>query len=641
MVTVDPGVAVPDPTIRQKYITERNKRLRPDGTAQFTPLASTPRLSHLATDPWAPHAALNATPPALRHGDTIKFLILGAGFGGLLFAARLIRAGFPAAAIRFVDDAAGFGGTWYWNRYPGLMCDVESYVYMPLLEETGYAPRSKYARGAELREHAERIAEVWGLADKALWRARCRDAVWDEGAGRWAVRVVEGRGPGEAEREVVVSAQYVFAAGGTLNAPQVPRLEGLSAFRGSCFHTSRWDYGVTGGSPEEWELEGLRDKRVGIIGTGATAVQVVPQLAKWAKELYVFQRTPASVDVRGQRPTDPEEWATKIAVGKGWQRARSENFNSYLMGAPKGEDLVNDAWCRMPSYSGIIGAPGNGIVTPDKIPEHLARLHELDLERAERVRARVDEIVKDKETAKKLHFYYPSWCKRPCFHDEYLPAFNQPNVTLVDTDGKGVESLTANGIVANGTEYPVDVLVLSTGYVSPAAGSGSPASRAGMKVIGRNGLSMDDKWAQQGAATLHGVATHDFPNFFFPGPSQAGVTANFTFALDTLASHVAAVLAEAERRVDQPEKMTVEVTKEAEEAWSMEIMMRAGWFATVSGCTPSYINSEGEKDRPTTMEEKMKGARGAPWGEGISSFVDVLKSWQEDGGLKGFEISAA
>jgi cation diffusion facilitator CzcD-associated flavoprotein CzcO len=550
---------------------------------------------------------------------------------------HLIEAGFNAADIRLVDVAGGFGGTWYWNRYPGLMCDVESYIYMPLLEETGYMPKFKYAYGTELREHADRIAEKWGLTDKALFRTLCHDAVWDDAAKRWAVQFTESRGPTEPKREIELKAQYLFVASGTLNAPQIPRLPGFDRFKGQHFHTSRWDYDITGGSQGDWTLENLKDKSVGIIGTGATAVQVIPQLAKWAKYLYVFQRTPSSVDVRGQCPTDPDEWNNKIAHTKGWQLARSESFNSYLTNAPIGEDLVNDGWCRMHSYCGLIGT--RGIVTPDKIPEHIAKLHAYDLERAERIRARTNEVVKDTETAEKLKHWYPAWCKRPTFHDDYLLAFNQPNVTLVDTDGKGVEALTEDAVVVNGTACPIDVLVLSTGYaVSIENDSGSPTQRAGIKVVGRNGLSMDDKWIQQGASSLHGVATHDFPNFFFPGPTtQAGVTVNFTYTLSLFASHVAKIVADAERRVDQSDKLTVEVTKAAEEAWTGEVLMRAGSFSTMSGCTPGYMNREGARNK-ADMQEQMKAARAAPWGEDVVSFTEVVRAWEAEGGLKGLDI---
>ncbi|KAJ7205318.1 pyridine nucleotide-disulfide oxidoreductase-like protein [Mycena rebaudengoi] len=641
MATVAPGVSIPDPAVQQKYLEERNKRLRPDGVGQFLKLVDSTQFKHLQEDPWVDHAAMNAQSPPISDGDDWKFVILGAGYGGLLFAVRLIEAGFKAADIRLVDDAGGFGGTWYWNRYPGLMCDIESYIYMPLLEETGYMPRFKYAYGPELREQAQRIAEKWELTDKTLFRTRYHDAEWDDEVKRWRLKVTENRGPMEPRKEIHFKAQYVYASPGPLLTPQIPRLPGFDKFKGQYFHTSRWDYDITGGSDTEWTLDKLRDKRVGIIGTGATAVQAVPHLATWAKHLYVFQRTPSSVDVRDQRPTDLEEWKTKIASTKGWQRARAENFSACLLEEPVDENLVDDGWTRMPAYCGVIGTRRNGIITVEKIPEHVARLQASDIARAERVRARTKEVVEDPETAEKLKAWYPVWCKRPTFHDDYLSTFNQPNVTLVDTDGKGVEALTQEEVVVNGTVYPVDVLVLSTGFFLPG-GARSPAHRAGMNVVGRNGLSMDDKWLQDGAATLHGVATHNFPNFFFPGPSQTGFAPNFTFTLDLLASHITATLWEAEHRVDRSDRLTVEVTKAAEDAWSMKTMMRAGWFAIFSGCTPGYFNGQGERDRVVDLnpEEQMKGARGAPWGEGMFSFVEELAAWRSEGSLKGFQIQA-
>lgn len=648
--TVAPAVATPDLTVQQKYIEERDKRRRPEGPTQFVRLSESERFKHLDDDPWVDHAALNAQEPILRNGDDVKFLVLGAGFGGLLFAVRLVQAGFSASDIRLVDDAGGFGGTWYWNRYPGLMCDTESYIYMPLLEETGYMPRHKYAHGSELREQAERIASTWDLTDKALFRTRYSTAQWDDDAKRWVVKLTEHRGPIRAgdKRELEVHAQFVFAASGTLNAPHIPRLPGLDEFTGRYFHTSRWDYSVTGGSPTDWNLTALADKRVGIIGTGATAVQVVPQLARAAKQLYVFQRTPSSVDERGQRPTDEVEWRTKIAAEKGWQRTRSKNFDAWVTGDPERpkENLVNDAWVQIPTYAAVIGGPAiigsseRGIVTPDKIPEHLAALHAADLERTGRVRTRVEALVKDKAVADKLKPWYPTWCKRPTYHDDFYPAFNRPTVELVDTDGRGVDRVTAMGVVVNGTEYPVDVLVLSTGYVSPAAGTGSLASRACAEVRGRGGRSLDDKWVEDGAGTLHGVSTNGFPNFFFPGLNQAGVTANFTFILDTLATHASRVLQEAVKRAGGwSDKLTVEVTKEAEEEWSLQILTRAGWFAAMAGCTPSYLNNEGERDRPVDQQERMKSARGAAWGEGMGSFGQVLDRWWVEGEFAGFEVT--
>ncbi|KAF7364882.1 Phenylacetone monooxygenase [Mycena venus] len=533
------------PSRKARYIEERNKRLRPEGLSQFLKLADFTQFKYLEEDPWVDHAAYNARAPALNDGDDIKFLVLGAGYGGLLFAVHLIEAGFNAADIRIVDVAGGFG---------------ELHLHAPLLEETGHMPQFRYAYGPELREHAKKIAEKWGLTDKALFRTHCHTARWDDAAKRWI---------------------YVFEASGTLNAPQIPRLPGFDSFKGQHFHTSRWNYEITGGTDVDWTLDKLKDKR----------------LAKWVKHLCVFQRPPSSVDERGQRPPDPAEWTNKIASTKGWQLARSQNFNSCLINEPIGEDLVDDGWCRTRSYCAVTGAPG--IVVPEKIPEYIARLHAYDVERAEKIQARTSEIVKDPVTADKLKHWYPAWCKRLTFHDDYLPAFNLP---------MGVEALTDEAVVVDGKPYPIDVLVLSTGFaLAVEDDSGTPGQRAGMKVFGREGLDMDDKWTREGMGTLHGVASHDFPNLFFPGPLETGVTANFTFTLSILASHVANILAEAERRAGQSNKFTVEVMKAAEEEWGGEVLKRAAWFG---GCAA------------------MKAARGAPWGEGIVSFTEVLKAWK-------------
>ncbi|KAJ7110157.1 pyridine nucleotide-disulfide oxidoreductase-like protein [Mycena epipterygia] len=635
-VSDEPAASV-IPDIHQKYAEERAKRL--ETPRDYVELGRSDAFHYMQEDLWVDHSALNSQTPPVKDGDAVKFLVLGAGYAGLLFAVRLVQAGFRAEDIRIVDAAGGFGGTWYWNRYPGLMCDTESYIYMPLLEETGHMPKHKYAYGPELRQHADTIAKKWELEDKALFRTEVKRLEWDDAAKQWVVSLTENRGPGETKKDLGIRAQFVFLASGVLNYPQIPKLPGIEKFKGHHFHTSRWDYAYTGGSPEEPTLVNLKDKKVGIIGTGATAIQAVPQLAKWAKELYVFQRTPSAVDARGQRATNPEEWNGKIACKKGWQRERMENFNSWVSNAPEGENLVGDGFANMPSYSALIGGPKYGIIVPEKVAEHVANMHALDAPRSNRVRARVDEIVKDKETAEKLKAWYPGWCKRPTFHDDYLPAFNQPNVKVVDTGGKGVERLTETGVVANGQEYPVDLLVLGTGYRGPGTGSGSPAHRANITVIGRDGKNIDDKWLS-GVATLHGVMTHDFPNLFFPGLTQTGASANYTFVVDVHSRHVAHILREVVQRAEAEgfERYGVEPSVEAEEEWTMQIVYRAAALAAVVGCTPGYINSEGEVDKPKDHTQMMKAARGGIWGEGVAAYTKVIEAWRDQGGLVGVEI---
>ncbi|ESK96420.1 flavin-binding monooxygenase-like family protein [Moniliophthora roreri MCA 2997] len=621
--------------IQQKYEEERSKRLRPEGTHQFVELRDSDKYRHLGEDIWVDHTALNAQKSPLEDGASIKALVLGAGYGGLFFAVRLIQAGFSPNDIRLVDSAGGFGGTWYWNRYPGLMCDVESYCYMPLLEETGYMPKHKYAYGPELLQHANRIAEKWDLKDKALFHSEVKTLDWDESGKSWVVKIEEYRRPNEEKKGLTVRAQFIFLAFGVLNFPHIPKIPSMEQFKGHMFHTSRWDYAYTGGSPDDWTMSNLKEKRVGIIGTGATAVQVVPQLAEWVKELYVLQRTPSSVDVRGQRETDPLVWKNEIAAKKGWQRERQLNLASYSSNTPNGPNMVNDGWTTSPAYSAIIGGTKYGVITPDKIPEFVGNMFALDMERAHRIRTRVDEVVKDPTTAEKLKPWYPVWCKRPCFHDDYLPTFNKSNVHLVDTDGKGVERFTENGIVANGKEYPIDVLILSTGYRSLGGGSGSPAYRADLVIHGRNGLDMEEKWAG-GIATLHGVFTRDFPNLFFPGISQAAATTNQIFTLDVLTEHIAFIISETLNK-----GRAAEPTKEAEEQWSVDIMTRTAALAAVAGCTPSYLNSEGEisKLAQAPVEVQMRAARAATWGEGIMSYMEKIGQWRANG-LEGVEFSA-
>ncbi|EKG09679.1 Flavin-containing monooxygenase-like protein [Macrophomina phaseolina MS6] len=632
------------PSVLKKYADERHKRVqaRPqDGSKRTMPLSESKAFRNLEDDPWVDHDALNAQHPRpLVDGQQTNFLILGAGHGGLIFAASLVDAGFPPEDVRFVDSAGGFGGTWYWNRYPGLMCDIESSVYMPLLEETGYVPKNRYAYGPELREHAERIAKKWQLEDKALFRSVVKRLEWNEQEKEWTASITEYRGLTHGTSELRVRARFVILGGGVFGQPQVPKAPGFERFKPHYFHTARWDYKYTGGSPEDQRLENLKGKRVAIIGTGSTGIQVVPELAKWAKEVYVFQRTPASVDFRNQRSITPEAWNREVATGDGWQLKRMENFASHITNAANGQqDLVDDGWSHASAFGVQVGGDGWGVITPDKIEEHVKTVHALDLPRTERIRRRVNDIVKDQATAEKLKAWYPSWCKRPCFHDDYLAAFNKPNVHLIDTNGKGVEAFTETALVANGTEYPVDALVLATGYRSPFDGNASPAHRAKIEVLGRGGRNMDDKW-DEGVATLHGFSTNDFPNLFFPGLAQAGLAPNITHTLTLLSRHVAHVLAQAKQKAGSS-RFCIEPTRQAEEDWSMRVVEGAGFFAPAAGCTPGLVNDDGRKDGlPASQEEAVRTARNAVWPRGIISFGNILKDWREQGNLDGINVSA-
>ncbi|KAJ0298328.1 hypothetical protein COL5a_002872 [Colletotrichum fioriniae] len=633
--------------VRRKYAEEAQKRLRTEGSAQFQALneASEDRLHSLLDDPWADHATLNARQSPFRETKHIRFFVLGAGFGGLLYAVNLIQSGVATADdIRIVDAAGGFGGTWYWHRYPGLHCDLESYCYLPLLEETGYIPTKKYAPAAEIRRYAELIASRWTLDDKTLFRSDVQSVQWNDDKELWNISLSERRGPGEPVIKQDIQAQYIYLAAGVLTKPQVPKIPGLLSYKGEIFHTSRWNYDVTGGSQEDQTLTNLRDKRVAIVGTAATAIGAIPTLAKFAKELYVVQRTPAYVKGRGQQDTVPETFKATVARNKGWQFERQINLNRHMTNAllPGQPNLVNDGWTDMPAYSAVMGSPAHGIAnsSPEDQDRRATWFHALDLPHMEGVRARVSSIVKCEATAEKLKPWYPSWCKRPTFSDEYLQAFNEPHVHLLDTDGKGPSNATERGIVVAGEEYPVDVIIFSTGYsVTGGRTGGSPAERVGIEVLGRNGVSMDDKWRRNGAATLHGYLTSEFPNLFFSGTSQGTITGNNVFMLGLIARHVTYIISEAEARVGAGQRAIVEVTREAEEQHSLEVAKRAPFFSSLAGCTPGYFNGHGQaaSDDP---KERAKQARGVVWAEGTVSFLQYIGRWRNEGKLDGISVSA-
>ncbi|KAF7185996.1 FAD-binding monooxygenase ausC [Pseudocercospora fuligena] len=629
----------------QKYAEERDKRTN-KGLDQYVVLAKSEEFKILLPDPWVePGTPINH----VVHDDGhCKFLIVGAGFSGILFAVSLIKAGFSVDDLVIVDPAGGFGGAWYWNRYPGLMCDIESYIYLPMLEEMDYIPSAKYASGHEIRLYCESVCRKYGLHERAMFQSKCRDLEWNEQTKKWDI-VITSSPKGAQETTIRIHSEFVFLGTGVITNPKMPRVPGIDTFcRQSMFHTARWDYTITGGSPEDPALEKLKNKRVAIVGTGASAVQVVPHLAKWSRELLVFQRTPSAVDQRKNHETDRTMWKHKVANKVGWQEERNWNYAAHVGNAEEKPDvdLVNDGWSKMPAYSAILGTPQHGEVTPESVGEHVARMHALDFQRSQMVRRRVQDIVEDEQTAKSLQAWYPGWCKRPCFHDEYLPTFNRPNVTLVDTNGKGIDQVTPNGIQSGDKEYEVDIIVWSTGYLGP--GVGHAAFKGGIHLVGRDGKTLEQHWEKEGLSTLHGVTTRVFPNLFWPGPFQVGASPVWTFGMDLLTKHIAYVVSRAHElkkasltsdSVDNPSKrVVIEPSEEAVQDWTMRCMDGVAGFAAVIGCTPSYFNNDGAND-DLPMEEQQKLARSSPWPRGIVDFAQTLKRWQSDGTLDGFEVA--
>jgi cation diffusion facilitator CzcD-associated flavoprotein CzcO len=579
--------------LRRKYAEERTRRLRPDGIAQYVEVAG--EFAGLAEDPWA-EPGFTREPLT----DEVDVAIIGAGFGGLLTGARLRE--FGVRSIRLIDRAADVGGTWYWNRYPGIACDVESYVYFPLLEELGYVPSEKYAKGAEIFAHCQRIAEHYDLYRDACLQTDVFEIRWDAADSRWIIRTNRGD---------EMRARFVTMANGYQAKPKLPGIPGIGTFRGKSFHTSRWDYGYTGA-----QLQGLADKRVGIIGTGATAVQCVPHLGATAGHLYVFQRTPSSVDVRANQPTDPQ-WANTLRPG--WHRGRMQNFQILTAGGQADEDLVADAWTSITRKLPVMRNDSDGAADP----EERARNSELaDFAKMDEIRSRVDGLVADRATAEALKPWYGYFCKRPCFHDDYLQTFNRDNVTLVDTLGLGVQRITESGVVVDGTAYELDCLIFATGF---EVGT-DYCRRAGFELVGRDGVTLTERW-DDGVRTFQGLCANGFPNCFIESIAQAGLTVNFPYLLDVQATHAAWIIAWAlEHGVTE-----VEASPAAEAAWVDTVVTRAAATAErAKTCTPGYYNREGKADAKTRQGSFFFGAP--------TEYADILAAWRTEGSLAGLDI---
>lgn len=590
--------------LRARYRLERDKRLRDDGNDQYLEPAGP--FARFLDDPHVEKA------PREPRFDEVTAVFIGGGFAGLCAGARMKQAGIHD--VRIIEGGGDFGGAWYWNRYPGAMCDTASMVYLPLLEEVGHMPTMKYTFAPEIFAHAQNIGTEFGLYDGALFSTAVTSLTWQEDSARWLIRT---------DRGDEIRARFVAMGTGPLHRPKLPGIPGIDGFEGECFHTSRWDYGYTGGNSAGAPMNGLTDRRVGIIGTGATAVQCIPHLARDADQLFVFQRTPSSIDIRHNHPIDTD-WFKGLETG--WQHEWLTNFATLQTGGFADDDLVKDGWTDISQRIRDrvlveMARPGT-----EPGPDLLQRAYESsDDEKMAEIRARVDEVVDDPATAEALKPWYRQLCKRPCFHDEYLQAYNEPGVNLVDTDGKGVERIDATGVWVAGVHYEVDCLILASGF---EVGT-DQARRSGFETTGRDGLTLTEYWAD-GMQSLHGIHVHGFPNLFIAGLSQgANLISNITHNLSEAATTIAAVITHAlETGVDQ-----VEVTQAAELAWVEMLDGNTRSFLGNPDCTPGYYNNEG---RPTGRRERLN-ASGYP--DGAAAYFEYIERWRRSGDFEGLEFS--
>jgi cation diffusion facilitator CzcD-associated flavoprotein CzcO len=608
--------------LRAKYRAERDKRLRGDGNDQYVNLVDD--FAHYLDDPYT--AVAHREPL----NDEVTVAVIGGGFAGLITAARLRQAGIDN--VRLIDKGGDVGGTWYWNRYPGAQCDTASMIYLPLLEETGHMPTEKYTHAPEILAHCQRIARHFDLYGNAALSTEVTRLDWDDrraddGGKRWIVHTNRG------DR---MRAKYVAMGTGPLHRPKLPGIPGIRSFAGHSFHTSRWDYDYTGGDPAGALLDRLTDKRVGIIGTGATAVQCVPHLARAAAagqadglggELFVFQRTPSSIDIRNNHPIDPDWFAT---LQPGWQKQWRENFTILQTGGFTDEDLVKDGWTDISQrIRDVLVARLTSGEETEFTPEAFERAYnDSDDEKMSEIRARVDALIGDSATAEALKPWYRQLCKRPCFHDQYLQSYNLPGVHLVDTDGAGVERIDESGVWVAGRHYPLDLLIYSTGF---EVGT-DYARRSGYETYGRDGLALGTHWAQ-GMRTMHGTHVHGFPNLFIVGPAQgANLISNVPHNLVEAGQTIADVVAHAES-VGATE---VEVTADAEQAWVQRLAAGGRRFGNNADCTPGYYNNEGQVDSESAQRNVLNSL-GFP--EGPVAYFQYLDQWRSTGTFDGLSFS--
>ncbi|MGZ4717416.1 MAG: flavin-containing monooxygenase [Acidimicrobiales bacterium] len=586
--------------LRARYRAERDKRLRDDGNEQY--LQPTGRFASFLDDPYVERVEREPL------SDEVTVALIGGGFAGLVTGARLKQAGIDD--VRIIEGGGDVGGAWYWNRYPGAMCDTAAMIYLPLLDDTGYMPTRKYTLAGEIFGHARRIATQFDLYDNALFSTEVTELSWDDAASRWIIHT---------DRGDVIRARFVAMGTGPLHRPKLPGIPGIETFAGHSFHTSRWDYDYTGGDPNGAPLTNLADKRVGIIGTGATAVQCIPHLARDSQELYVFQRTPSSIDVRNNHEIDPE-WFEQLEPG--WQQKWLINFATLQTGGFADEDLVKDGW------TDISQRIRDRVIAEMSKPDQevgpatvLKAFEESDDEKMTEIRARVDAIVQDPEAAAALKPWYRQLCKRPCFHDENLQAYNEPGTHLVDTDGKGVERIDETGVWVGGVHHELDCLIFASGF---EVGT-EYARRSGFETTGHGGITLSEHW-EDGMQTLHGLHVHGFPNLFIEGMNQgANLISNITHNLVEAGTTIAAVVGHAlEIGAEQ-----VEVTDEAEQSWVRLLETNETSFLANPDCTPGYYNNEG---KPTGRREKLNMS-GYP--QGPVAYFEYIERWRTSGDFEG------
>ena len=508
----------------------------------------------------APRAPQESATP-----DTHDLVIVGAGFAGMYMLHRARRMGLSA---RVFEAGAGVGGTWYWNRYPGARCDVESMEYSYSFDEDlqrEWRWTERFAAQPEILRYAQHVAERFGLLDGICFRTRVLGANYDEEADQWLVRT-RGEDDG-AQREC--RARWLVMATGCLSSANLPEIPGRDSFEGERFHTGLWPH----------EGVNFTGKRVGIIGTGSSALQSIPIIAEQAKELVVFQRTATYAVPARNAPLDPDyeagikaDYAAFRARNRKMQNAfgsmMARNDSPALAATPEErERAFAERWAR----GGLVFLGAYGDLMLDERANGFA---------ADFVRARIAETVRDPETARRLMPRQIIGCKRLCIDTGYYETYNRPNVRLVDVSEAPIEEITPKGVRAGGQEFELDSLVFATGF------DAMTGSLLKIDIRGRGGASLRDKWAE-GPRTWLGLGIAGFPNMFtVSGPGSPSVLTNMIVSIEQHVEWISDCIAYMRAKGHR----AIEATPEAEEGWVAHVNAVAD-RTLFPGCNSWYLGA--------------------------------------------------
>ena len=464
-------------------------------------------------------------------------VVVGAGFAGMYMLHRLRQQGMTA---RVYEQGDGVGGTWYWNRYPGARCDVESMQYSysfsdELQQEWDWSER--YAPQPEILKYANHVADRFNLRTDIQFKTRVERAVFDEVENVWVVTTSDGN---------TVAAKFFVLATGCLSNAKMPDIKGLDRFKGKVYHTGHWPH-------EEVDFTGLR---VGVIGTGSSAIQSVPIIAEQASQLTVFQRTANfSIPARNATLSEAERQSFRSRYPEIRQFAREVARNGIYTEVPERGALEDGDNERRSKYQARWDRGG---LTFMSVYNNLALEQAANDTAADFVREKIAEIVRDPETAKLLQpNNHPIGSKRICIDTDYFATFNRPNVELVDIRSNPISEITENAVRTGAGDYEVDALVLATGF---DAMTGSVAK---IDIHGRDGRTLNDKWAA-GPRTYLGLMSAGFPNLFVvTGPGSPSVLSNMIVSIEQHVDWIADCLGYMrDRGLD-----TMEAEVDAEDKW--------------------------------------------------------------------------